>query len=150
VLCLGDAAHAMSPIGGVGINLAVQDAVAAARVLAPVLAAAHPDPDAVDRAAARVQRRRWFPTVVTQAAQNLAHKRVIGSVFGTEAPGRTRLPAVLRLLQRFPVLQGIPARAVGVGVLPEHAPDFARRPSGRVSARGSDRSPSPAGSPDRS
>ena len=128
LLCLGDAAHTMSPIGGVGINLAVQDAVAAARYLVPALRAG--DPAAVDRASARVQRRRWLPTVVTQAAQQVAHRQVIGSVFGDRdaAPGtRGRLPLPLRMVRRFPALTWFPARAVGVGVLPEHAPGFARR-----------------------
>jgi 2-polyprenyl-6-methoxyphenol hydroxylase-like FAD-dependent oxidoreductase len=133
LLCIGDAAHAMSPIGGVGINLAVQDAVAAARYLAPVLAGpGDPDPAAVDRAAARVQRRRWWPTVATQTGQRLAHRAVIGAALGgaARAPGRDRLPWPLRLLQRLPALQVVPAYLVCVGVLPEHAPSWARRPSG--------------------
>ena len=135
VLCIGDAAHAMSPIGGVGINLAVQDAVAAARVLAPVLAPVPGgrgavDPAAVDRAAARVQRRRRWPAALVQGVQRILHARVIGSVVGEggTAPGTDSIPLPLRLLTRFPFLQVIPARAVGVGVLPEHAPAFARRP----------------------
>jgi len=138
VLCLGDAAHAMSPIGGVGINLAVQDAVAAARALGPVLAPAHRDPEVVDRAASRVQRRRWFPTVATQTVQRILHRTVIGSVFGdgTQAPGARTMPAPLRLLRRFPGLQVVPARMVGVGALPEHAPAFARRPPMPVSSSG--------------
>jgi 2-polyprenyl-6-methoxyphenol hydroxylase-like FAD-dependent oxidoreductase len=128
VLCIGDAAHAMSPIGGVGINLAVQDAVATARRLAPVLRDGR-GPEAVDRAARWVQRRRWLPTWLTQSAQQLAHHRVVGSVIGNrdDAPGTTTIPLPLRILQRFPALQVIPARAVGIGVLPEHAPSWARR-----------------------
>ncbi|WP_433785595.1 FAD-dependent oxidoreductase [Actinomycetospora sp. CA-101289] len=129
VLCVGDAAHAMSPIGGVGINLAVQDAVAAARYLGPLLACAPADPAAVDRAAARVQRRRWLPTAATQAAQRVAHRVVVRAVLGATAPtpGGDRLPAPLRLLRRVPALQVVPAYLVGVGVLPERAPMWARR-----------------------
>jgi 2-polyprenyl-6-methoxyphenol hydroxylase-like FAD-dependent oxidoreductase len=126
LLCIGDAAHAMSPVGGVGINLAVQDAVAAARFLAPALTAARRDPAAVDRAAARVQRRRWWPTAVTQAGQRLAHRTVIRAAFAGSGGG-ARLPEALRVVARFPVLQTFPARLVGVGALPEHAPAFARR-----------------------
>ena len=144
VLCLGDAAHAMSPVGGVGINLAVQDAVAAARLLAPVLAAAPADPAAVDRAASRVQRRRWWPTWATQTGQRIAHRGVIAAVLGEgeQAPGRERLPLPLRLLQRVPALQVVPAYLVGVGVLPEHAPSWARRDAQPASAKNSSALPS--------
>ena len=121
----------MSPMGGVGINLAVQDAVAAARSLGPVLAGGRPDPAAVDRAAARVQRRRWWPTAATQAMQRILHRVVIGAVMGDDGRSRRsvtrRIPAPLRLIGRVPALQVIPARAIGVGFLPEHAPAFARR-----------------------
>ncbi len=126
LLCVGDAAHAMSPVGGVGINLAVQDAVAAARFLAPVLSTSAPDPAAIDRAAARVQRRRWWPTAVTQAGQRLAHRSVIRAALAGRGSG-SRMPVPLRILSRLPFLQVIPARMVGVGVLPEHTPTFARR-----------------------
>ncbi|GAA4776968.1 FAD-dependent oxidoreductase [Actinomycetospora chlora] len=142
LLCIGDAAHAMSPIGGVGINLAVQDAVATARALGPVLAAAPPDPATVDRAAARVQRRRWLPTVATQTAQRLAHRVVVRAALGGGALGRDRLPAPLRLLRRLPALQVVPARLVGVGVLPEHAPVWARRAPQDASAKNSSAFPS--------
>ncbi|MHC1558529.1 FAD-dependent oxidoreductase [Actinomycetospora sp. C-140] len=141
VLCIGDAAHAMSPVGGVGINLAVQDAVATARDLGPVLAAAPPDPAAVDRAAAGVQRRRWLPTWVTQTGQRLAHRAVIRAALSEDAPGRDRLPLPLRVLQRVPALQVVPARLVGVGVLPEHAPTWAR-PAQEASAKNSSAFPS--------
>jgi 2-polyprenyl-6-methoxyphenol hydroxylase-like FAD-dependent oxidoreductase len=127
LLCIGDAAHAMSPVGGVGINLAVQDAVAAAtRLAAPLLAG---DAEAVDRAGRAVQRRRTVPTVVTQTAQDLAHRRVVAPMLaqGTEETDET-LPWPVRVAQRLPALQWVPARAIGIGVLPEHAPDFARRP----------------------
>ena len=141
VLCLGDAAHAMSPIGGVGINLAVQDAVAAARLLAPVLAVPRPDPAAVDRAAGRLRRRRRLPTLATQAMQRGMHRgggtvrrpgtppRPAG-VDGPRGAAGSRLPLPLRLLARVPALQAVPARIMGVGFRPEHAPDFARRVAG--------------------
>jgi 2-polyprenyl-6-methoxyphenol hydroxylase-like FAD-dependent oxidoreductase len=128
LLCIGDAAHAMSPVGGVGINLAVQDAVAAARVLAGPLRSG--DPTALDKAAASVQRRRTVPTVITQTAQDLAHRRVVAPMLEAQATtGQEdlRMPALVRLVQRVPALQWLPARLVAVGVLPEHAPGFARR-----------------------
>jgi 2-polyprenyl-6-methoxyphenol hydroxylase-like FAD-dependent oxidoreductase len=128
LLFIGDAAHAMSPVGGVGINLAVQDAVAAARILVPALRSGGAVPVAALR---RVQIRRWWPTAVIQAAQRLAHRVVVRRALAepTDAPAPTSLPAPLRLLQRFPVLQQIPARMVAIGPLPEHAPDWARRPA---------------------
>ena len=141
LLCLGDAAHAMSPVGGVGINLAVQDAVAAARLLAPVLHRADPDPAAVDRAAQRVQRRRWFPTVATQTAQRIAHRVVVRNVLRGGGLGVGRLPAPVRLVQRVPALQVVPAYLVGVGFLPERAPSWARR-SQPASAKNSSAFPS--------
>jgi 2-polyprenyl-6-methoxyphenol hydroxylase-like FAD-dependent oxidoreductase len=128
LLCIGDAAHAMSPVGGVGINLAIQDAVAAGRVLAGPLRAG--DPRAVAKAASSVQRRRTFPTVVTQTLQDLAHRRVVAPLLASDSVDDeqdTTVPLPIRLLQRFPVLQWVPARLVGVGALPEHAPEFARR-----------------------
>jgi 2-polyprenyl-6-methoxyphenol hydroxylase-like FAD-dependent oxidoreductase len=128
LLCIGDAAHAMSPVGGVGINLAIQDAVAAGRALAGPLRAG--DDAAVAAAAASVQRRRTVPTVVTQTLQDLAHRKVLAPLLSAEnAPGQqdTEIPLAVRLVDRFPVLQWVPARLVGVGALPEHAPEFARR-----------------------
>jgi 2-polyprenyl-6-methoxyphenol hydroxylase-like FAD-dependent oxidoreductase len=125
LLCIGDAAHAMSPAGGVGINLAVQDAVAAGRILAPSL---RTGTVSMSRLRA-VQWRRWLPTVLTQAFQRLAHRVVIETTIADDEvePRPTTAPAPLRLMQRFPVLQAIPGYLLGIGLLPEHAPDFARR-----------------------
>jgi len=126
LLCLGDAAHAMSPIGGVGINLAIQDAVAAARLLAGPLRHGTLTRGHLDR----VQLRRWAPAALTQAVQRIIHARLLNRVLSSEItevgarPGRVPWP--LRLLQRFPSLQAVPATAVGLGLLPEHAPAFAR------------------------
>ncbi len=113
LLAIGDAAHAMSPVGGVGINLAIQDAVAAANILAgPMAQGANPDP-----LLARVQARRMFPVKVIQGIQRIAHRNVIGAALG----GRVNdAPLLLRMLSRFPVLQRIPARVLGLGVRREH------------------------------
>jgi 2-polyprenyl-6-methoxyphenol hydroxylase-like FAD-dependent oxidoreductase len=117
LLCIGDAAHTMSPIGGVGINLAVQDAVATANLLASKLRAGRVDEDDL----ARVQRRREWPTRVIQRLQVIAQDRIISRLL-TEGAGDAKLapPLALRLLRRFPVLQRIPARLIGMGVRPEH------------------------------
>ena len=123
LLFIGDAAHAMSPIGGVGINLAVQDAAAAARLLAGPLR----EGPVSSRRLARVRLRRLLPTVVTQLVQRQVQTRVLGPILAGDRPIGT--PRLLRLLDRHPVLQGLPARAIGIGVLPEHAapvPDRAR------------------------
>ncbi len=114
LLLIGDAAHAMSPIGGVGINLAIQDAVAAANILIPKLRQGAATPDDL-RA---VQRRRELPTRLTQGMQIAIQNRVISSVLrSTQTP---RPPWVVRMLGRFPVLQRFPARVVGLGFRPEH------------------------------
>jgi 2-polyprenyl-6-methoxyphenol hydroxylase-like FAD-dependent oxidoreductase len=114
LLCIGDAAHAMSPIGGVGINLAIQDAVAAANILTEPLRAGAVTLDLL----ARVQRRREWPTRVTQAVQRAIQNRVIRPVLaGTAQP---KPPLVLKLLDWFPALRGIPARFIGIGARPEH------------------------------
>lgn len=114
LLCIGDAAHAMSPVGGVGINLAIQDAVATANALALKLKTG-----AVTNAdLAVVQRRRTLPTQLTQWLQVQVQKRVITRALSAKGPLKT--PLAFKLFQRFPVLRRIPARLVGVGIRPEH------------------------------
>ena len=116
LLCIGDAAHAMSPIGGVGINLAIQDAVAAAnRLYRPLLNGSV----LLDDLAA-VQRRRLFPTRMTQAVQVAIQRNVLAPVLNLARGASIGLPFPLRLLRDYPVLRRIPARMVGMGVRPEH------------------------------
>jgi 2-polyprenyl-6-methoxyphenol hydroxylase-like FAD-dependent oxidoreductase len=124
LLCIGDAAHAMSPIGGVGINLAIQDAVAAANILSPKLRVGVPSLEEL-RA---VQERRTFPTVATQRLQVGIQNRIIRRVLGSSKP--LNLPWQLRLLNLFPPLRRIPARIVGMGFRPEHvATPFLAKPA---------------------
>ena len=114
LLCIGDAAHAMSPIGGVGINLAVQDAVAAANILANHFKQGGPSLDDLKR----VQKRRSFPTRATQRLQLLMQDRVIARTLRGGSP--SSLPLFARLLRDHPVLRRLPARVVGLGFRPEH------------------------------
>jgi 2-polyprenyl-6-methoxyphenol hydroxylase-like FAD-dependent oxidoreductase len=125
LLAIGDAAHAMSPIGGIGINLAVQDAVAAANALAGPLAGGKD----VDPLLHEVQDRRLFPTRVIQAAQKLAQDNVIGRLLKPGEPLRNA-PLLIRLLDRFPLLRRIPGRLIGLGVRRERvrSPAAALRP----------------------
>jgi 2-polyprenyl-6-methoxyphenol hydroxylase-like FAD-dependent oxidoreductase len=114
LLCIGDAAHAMSPIGGVGINLAIQDAVATANLLGEKILHGTP----TEKELQTVQQRRSFPTWATQRLQMAIQNRVIGRVLGS--PRSLTLPWQLRLLRRSPILRRIPARLIGIGVRPEH------------------------------
>ena len=127
LLCIGDAAHAMSPAGGVGINMAVQDAVAAARLLAAPLR----DHRVTVKDLAGVQRRREFPTAVTQTGQRFLHTAMLRAMDAGTTPAPNLL---LRILACVPQLSAIPAYLMGVGVRPEHAPQFARRAPQPVSA----------------
>ncbi len=123
LLCIGDAAHAMSPVGGVGINLAIQDAVAAANLLADALR----EQRLTSADLAAVQQRRDWPARITQRAQIALHNELLAPVLSASAAPAT-VPLPVRLLQRLPLLRRLPARLVGIGVRPErvrtspHAP----------------------------
>ena len=121
LLCIGDAAHAMSPLGGVGINMAVQDAVAAATILAEPLRQHR----VTERDLAAVRRRRLFPTAVTQAVQRMMQRVLLRRLLRGEDP--TPPATLLGVVDRLPWLAAVPAYFIGVGVRPEHAPAFARR-----------------------
>lgn len=126
VLCIGDAAHAMSPIGGVGINLAIQDAVAAANILTPKLLTR----SLTEKDLALVQKRRELPTKIIQRMQVFIQKRLIDRVLGNTV--HPKLPLIFSLLQKFPFLRRIPAYLIGIGIRPEHI-------SSRAKARDLDR-----------
>ncbi|CQD11812.1 2-polyprenyl-6-methoxyphenol hydroxylase-like oxidoreductase [Mycobacterium europaeum] len=119
-LFIGDAAHAMSPVGGIGINLAVADAVAAARILAGPLRAGRVS----TRQLARVQLRRWPPTALLQAAQRFVHAKVIAGAVSGSAQGA---PRAVRLVSRSVALRRLAAYLIAIGPLPEHAPGYAER-----------------------
>jgi 2-polyprenyl-6-methoxyphenol hydroxylase-like FAD-dependent oxidoreductase len=114
LLCIGDSAHAMSPAGGVGINLAIQDAVATANLLAEKLRHGPVDVDDLRQ----VQARREWPTRLIQGMQIFIHRRVVTGRMSGEK--QSSLPFVLRLLKWFPILRQIPARFIGMGPRPEH------------------------------
>ncbi len=130
LLCIGDAAHAMSPVGGVGINLAIQDAVATANLLASSLL----EQRVTQRLLAQVQRRREFPTRVTQFLQANAHKALMHVL---ENPGPATAPWQLRAVQRVPGVPRVMARVIGIGVRPEHIDGAGNRgkPESRLSLR---------------
>jgi len=114
LLCIGDAAHAMSPVGGVGVNLAVQDAVAAANILAAPLREGRLSNDHLDQ----VQRRRTLPMKIIQRMQLTVQKRIIDRVLGSDRPAKA--PLAFRMFNTFPFLRRLPARLIGLGVRPEH------------------------------
>ena len=125
LLAIGDAAHAMSPIGGIGINLAIQDAVAAANFLAAPLSRG----ESVDALLHKVQDRRLLPTRLIQAGQRAAQEAVIGRVLGGAPITRAAWP--VRMLDRYPILRRIPGRLIGLGVRRERvrSPNAFARPA---------------------
>jgi 2-polyprenyl-6-methoxyphenol hydroxylase-like FAD-dependent oxidoreductase len=114
LLCIGDAAHAMSPVGGVGINLAIQDAVATANILAHPLSENYVSLNHLQK----LQWRRELPTKLTQWGQVQVQERILNAVLGSQQ--QVKAPWFLRLFKKFPVLRRIPARLIGIGVRPEH------------------------------
>jgi 2-polyprenyl-6-methoxyphenol hydroxylase-like FAD-dependent oxidoreductase len=126
LLCIGDAAHAMSPVGGVGVNVAIADAVATANILAAPLKAHH----VTEADLARVQQRRYRPAVITQSAQRMMHRVMRRVLLGGKIPKPPKILSrgLVSVLSRFPGLSVIPAYLVGVGARPERAAEFAHRP----------------------
>ncbi|MET3924826.1 FAD-dependent oxidoreductase [Devosia sp. 2618] len=122
LLCIGDAAHAMSPAGGVGINLAIQDAVATATRLAEPLRKGN----VTEADLAAVQELRWMPTVLIQQMQRILHRLIFVPAFEGKRVGPPKL--AVTLLRAIPAISGLTARFAAFGPRPEHAPDFARRP----------------------
>ncbi len=116
VLCIGDSAHTMSPIGGVGINVAIQDAVAASNILATPLR----EGQLKDSDLAAVQARRLFPVRAMQAVQVFLQNRIIAPSLAAHSGGTIEVPFVMRMLQWFPILRRLPARIIGLGFRPEH------------------------------
>ena len=121
LLLIGDAAHAMSPVGGVGINLAVADAVAAAAALAGPLRRGTVSTSQL----ARVQARRWLPAALIQSVQRVIHTRVIAVAVSAGQPAKP--PLLVRIATKVPALRIAAGYAIAIGPLPEHAPEFARR-----------------------
>ena len=121
LLCIGDAAHAMSPVGGIGINLAIQDAVAAANVLFKPLLERQVTIDDLRR----IQTRRELPTRITQRLQLAVQDRIIARVLTDTQP--LKPPLAVRLLARYPFFRRIPARIIGLGIRPEHVSTELRR-----------------------
>jgi 2-polyprenyl-6-methoxyphenol hydroxylase-like FAD-dependent oxidoreductase len=128
LLVIGDAAHAMSPIGGIGINLAIQDAVATANILAESFGRK----TITTQDLRRIQRRRTFATWATQALQLAIQNNVIDPILDSGAT--PKVPRIVRLMQRWPALQRIPARIIGIGFRPEHitSPAIAQAQGGRA------------------
>ena len=114
LLCIGDAAHAMSPVGGIGINVAIQDAVAAGNILGPALRKG-PVPESL---LAEVQKRREWPTRMTQSLQVVVQNLVIRNVLQMQK--KPRVPFIVKLFNSFPALRHIPGRIIGMGFRPEH------------------------------
>jgi 2-polyprenyl-6-methoxyphenol hydroxylase-like FAD-dependent oxidoreductase len=113
-LCIGDAAHAMSPVGGIGINVAIQDAVAAGNILGPALRKG-PVPESL---LAEVQKRREWPTRMTQSLQVVVQNLVIRNVLQMQK--KPHAPFLVKLFKWFPALRRIPGRIIGMGFRPEH------------------------------
>ena len=116
LLAIGDAAHAMSPVGGIGINLAIQDAVATANLLAGPLARG----ENVDHLLSRVEDRRRWPTRIIQGAQRLVHERLLRPLIDGQSELPEKPPLPVRLANRFPLLRRIPGYFIGHGIRQEH------------------------------